>query len=112
MKDATNGRRKFVATAGFAAVAAALGETLIGREVRADDDDRDSNTDKFIRAVQRARLFDLSQLWDENRCRGGAALPLGASRPGGLPAARCLHTECCHSGDVARDPLQCRDTIS
>jgi len=66
MKDATNGRRKFVATAGFAAVAAALGEALIGREVRADDDDRDSNTDKFIRAVQRARLFDLSQLWDEN----------------------------------------------
>ena len=63
MKDATNGRRRFVATAGFAAVAGALGEALIGREVRADDD---HDVDKFIRSVQKARLFDLSQLWDEN----------------------------------------------
>jgi len=63
MKDATNGRRRFVATAGFAAVAAAFGEVLTGREVRADDD---HDVDKFIRAVQRARIFDLSQLWDEN----------------------------------------------
>ena len=63
MNDATNGRRKFVATAGFAALAGALGEALIGREVRADDD---HDVDKFIRAVQKARLFDLSQLWDEN----------------------------------------------
>ena len=63
MKDATNGRRRFVATAGFAAVAAAFGEVLTGREVRADDD---RDVDKFIRAVQRARIFDLSQLWDEN----------------------------------------------
>jgi kynurenine formamidase len=63
MKDATNGRRKFVATAGFAAVAAALGEALTGREVRADDD---HDVDKFIRAVQRAKIFDLSHTWDEN----------------------------------------------
>jgi kynurenine formamidase len=63
MNDATNGRRKFVATAGFAALAGALGEALVGREVRADDD---HDVDKFIRAVQKARLFDLSQLWDEN----------------------------------------------
>jgi kynurenine formamidase len=63
MKDATNGRRRFVATAGFAAVAGALGEALIGREVRADDD---HDVEKFIRTVQKARLFDLSQLWDEN----------------------------------------------
>jgi kynurenine formamidase len=63
MKDATNGRRKFVATAGFAALAGALGEALVGRPVRADDD---HDIDKFIRAVQKARLFDLSQLWDEN----------------------------------------------
>ena len=34
--------------------------------------------------------------------------PLGAARAGGLPAACCLHAQCCHSGDVARDPLQCR----
>jgi kynurenine formamidase len=63
MKDATNGRRRFVATAGFAALAATLGEALVGRPVRADDD---HDVDKFIRAVQKARLFDLSQLWDEN----------------------------------------------
>lgn len=63
MKDATNGRRRFVATAGFAALAGALGEALVGREVRADDD---HDVEKFIRAVQKARLFDLSQLWDEN----------------------------------------------
>jgi hypothetical protein len=63
MNDATNGRRRFVATAGFAALAGALGEALVGREVRADDD---HDVDKFIRAVQKARLFDLSQLWDIN----------------------------------------------
>src|SRR3954469_15757956 len=63
MKDTTNGRRRFVATAGFAAVAGALGEALIGREVRADDD---NDVEKFIRTEQKARLFDLSQLWDEN----------------------------------------------
>src|SRR5262245_16243347 len=62
MKDATNGRRKFVATAGFAAFAGALGQALVGREVRADDD---HDVDKFIKAVQKARLFDLSHTWDE-----------------------------------------------
>ena len=44
-------------------VAGALGEASIGREVRANDD---HYVDKFIRSVQKARLFDLSQLWDEN----------------------------------------------
>jgi kynurenine formamidase len=63
MKDATNGRRKFVATAGLAAVAGALGQALVGRDVRADDD---HDIDKFIRAVQRAKIFDLSHTWDEN----------------------------------------------
>jgi kynurenine formamidase len=58
MKDA-----RFVTTAGFAAVAATLGEVLTGREVRADDD---REVDKFIRAVQKARIFDLSHTWDEN----------------------------------------------
>ena len=72
MKDATNGRRRFVATAGFAALAATLGEALTGREVRADDD---HDVDKFIRAVQRARLFDLSHLWDENSPIAGVNPP-------------------------------------
>jgi kynurenine formamidase len=63
MKDATNGRRRFVAGAGFAALAATLGEALTGREVRADDD---HDVDKFIRAVEKARIFDLSHTWDEN----------------------------------------------
>src|SRR4051812_7070668 len=72
MNDATNGRRRFVATAGFAAVAGALGEALIGREVRADDD---HDVEKFIRTVQKARLFDLSQLWDENSPIAGVNPP-------------------------------------
>jgi hypothetical protein len=72
MNDATNGRRKFVATAGFAALAGALGEAVIGREVRADDD---HDVDKFIRSVQKARLFDLSQLWDENSPIAGVNPP-------------------------------------
>ena len=63
MKDATNGRRRFVATAGFAALAATLGEALTGREVQAHDD---RDVDKFIRAVQKARIFDLSHTWDES----------------------------------------------
>jgi len=72
MKDATNGRRRFVATAGFAAVAAAFGEVLTGREVRADDD---RDVDKFIRAVKKARIFDLSHTWDENSPIAGVNPP-------------------------------------
>jgi len=72
MNDATNGRRKFVATAGFAALAGALGEAVIGREVRADDD---HDVDKFIRSVQKARLFDLSHIWDENSPIAGVNPP-------------------------------------
>jgi kynurenine formamidase len=63
MKNSIPGRRKFVAGAGLAALAATFGEVLTGREVRADDD---SDVDKFVRAVQRAKIFDLSHLWDEN----------------------------------------------
>jgi kynurenine formamidase len=63
MKTSIPGRRKFVTTAGFAALAATFGEVLTGREVRADDA---SDADKFIRAVQRAKIFDLSHEWDEN----------------------------------------------
>jgi kynurenine formamidase len=72
MKDAINGRRRFVATAGFTAVAAALGEVLTGREVRADDD---HDVDKFIRAVQKARIFDLSHTWDEKSPIAGVNPP-------------------------------------
>lgn len=63
MNDSVSGRRKFVAGAGLAALAATFGEALTGREVRADDD---RDVDKFIRAVQRAKIFDLSHLWDES----------------------------------------------
>jgi kynurenine formamidase len=70
--NARNGRRRFVATAGFAALAATLGEALTGREVQAHDDD---DVDKFIRAVQRARLFDLSHTWDENSPIAGVNPP-------------------------------------
>src|SRR5687767_6630622 len=63
MKNSIPGRRKFVAGAGFAALAATFGAVLTGREVRADDA---SDRDNFIRAVQRAKIFDLSHEWDEN----------------------------------------------
>ena len=63
MNDSVSGRRRFVAGAGLAAVAAALGEALTADEVRADGG---INKHNFIRAVQRARLFDLSHTWDEN----------------------------------------------
>jgi kynurenine formamidase len=62
MGTGSSGRRKFVATAG-AAAAAALAEALAGREVRADDGIYKHN---FIRAVQRAKIFDLSHTWDED----------------------------------------------
>ena len=62
MKNSASGRRKFVAGAGLAAVAAALGEALTVEDVRADEG---INKHNFIRAVQRARLFDLSHTWDE-----------------------------------------------
>jgi kynurenine formamidase len=72
MKDASNGRRRFVATAGFAAIAGALGQALVGREVRADDD---HDVDKFIKAVQKARIFDLSHTWDEKSPIAGVNPP-------------------------------------
>jgi kynurenine formamidase len=61
------GRRRFFKTAGLAAAGAALAEVLAGYEVRADDDDGDGiDKENFIRAVKRARIFDLSHTWDEN----------------------------------------------
>jgi kynurenine formamidase len=56
------GRRGFVKTAGLAAAGAVLAELMAGGEVRAEG----INKHNFIRAVQRARIFDLSHTWDEN----------------------------------------------
>jgi kynurenine formamidase len=58
-------RRSFFRTAGAGAAALTLGELLAGRAAAADDDDRDRHDD-FIRRVTKARIFDLSQTWDEN----------------------------------------------
>ena len=61
MKTPTS-RRGFVKAAGLAAAGTLLAEMIAGQEVRADG----INKHNFIRAVQRARLFDLSHTWDEN----------------------------------------------
>src|SRR5882762_11452858 len=55
-------RRSFFKTAGTGAAALALGELMAGRAF-ADDEGRHEG---FIRQVTKARLFDLSQTWDEN----------------------------------------------
>ena len=64
-------RRRFVQTAGLAA-AAALAEAMSGQEVRAAEG---INKHNFIRAVQRARIFDLSHTWDENSPIAGVNPP-------------------------------------
>ena len=64
-------RRRFVQTAGLAAVAA-LAEAMAGQEVRASEG---INKHNFIRAVQRARIFDLSHTWDENSPIAGVNPP-------------------------------------
>jgi kynurenine formamidase len=56
-------RRRFVKTAGLAAAGAALAELIAGSQVRADEGIDKNN---FIRAVKRAKIYDLSHLWDEN----------------------------------------------
>jgi len=61
--EKTTARRRFVKTTGLAAAGAALAEVLAGKQVRADDERKDS--DDFIRMVKRARIFDLSHTWDE-----------------------------------------------
>src|SRR5919197_3808053 len=55
-------RRSFFRTAGAGAAALALGEMLAASPARAAD----ASTADFIRMVQKARIFDLSQTWDEN----------------------------------------------
>jgi kynurenine formamidase len=56
-------RRKFVTTAGLAAAGAALAELISASPARADDR---LTAQQFISTVKRARIFDLSQTWDEN----------------------------------------------
>jgi kynurenine formamidase len=55
-------RRSFFKTAGASAAALALGELMATRAF-ADDEGRHEG---FIRQVTKARIFDLSQTWDEN----------------------------------------------
>src|SRR5438094_509350 len=55
-------RRSFLKTAGAGAAALALGELLAASPVRAAG----ASTADFVRIVKNARLFDLSQTWDEN----------------------------------------------
>jgi kynurenine formamidase len=54
-------RRSFFKTAGAAAAGMALAEALAGSQARAADQSGD-----FISTVLRARIFDLSQTWDEH----------------------------------------------
>ena len=66
-------RRRFMTTAGAAAAGIALAEALGGAVARAEG--RTERTGDFIRSVQRARLFDLSHLWDENSPIAGVNPP-------------------------------------
>ena len=62
-------RRRFLKTA---AAGLAIAQTLAASEARADG--RHSRDD-FIRSVQRARIFDLSHLWDESSPIAGVNPP-------------------------------------
>ena len=66
-------RRKFMRNAGAAAAGLALAEALGTTVARAEG--RGDKVDGFIRDVQRARLFDLSHLWDENSPIAGVNPP-------------------------------------
>jgi kynurenine formamidase len=61
-------RRGFIKTAGLAA----MGAVLAGQEVKADGR---IDADEFIRTVTKARIFDLSHLWDENSPIAGVNPP-------------------------------------
>ena len=77
-------RRKFMQTAGAAAAGLALAEALGATVARAEG--RADRVDDFIRDVRRARLFDLSHLWDENSPIAGVnppyAMELNATHAG------------------------------
>src|SRR5258706_9940798 len=59
-------RRSFFKTAGVGAAALALGELLAARAASAADDGDGGRHEGFIKQVLGARIFDLSQTWDEN----------------------------------------------
>ena len=67
------GRRGFLKTAGLTAAGLALAETLAGHDARATGSGGD--VDAFIRAVTRARIFDLTHTWDENSPIAGVNPP-------------------------------------
>jgi kynurenine formamidase len=66
-------RRKFMRNAGAAAAGLALAEALGVTVARAEG--RGDRVDDFIESVQRAKLFDLSHVWDENSPIAGVNPP-------------------------------------
>jgi kynurenine formamidase len=66
-------RRRFMKTAGATAAGFALAEALGATMARAEG--RSERTDDFIESVQKARIFDLSHLWDENSPIAGVNPP-------------------------------------
>jgi kynurenine formamidase len=68
-----NDRRKFMTTAGAAAVGFGLVEALAGAQAKAHG--RPDRVDDFIRDVLRARIFDLSHTWDETSPIAGVNPP-------------------------------------
>jgi hypothetical protein len=79
MATQNGNRRKFFKAAGALAGGLAVAQALA-------EDGRRGNADDFIRTVQRARIFDLSQLWDENSPIAGVnppyAMALNATHAG------------------------------
>ena len=71
MKESTK-RRGFLKAAGLIATGAALAEALASREAKAN---HGNDRDDFIRTVKRARIFDLSHVWDENSPIAGVNPP-------------------------------------
>jgi kynurenine formamidase len=82
MKETTK-RRGFLKAAGLIATGAALAEALASREAKAN---HGNDRDDFIRTVKRARIFDLSHVWDENSPIAGVnppyAMELAATHAG------------------------------
>jgi kynurenine formamidase len=73
MKETTK-RRGFLKAAGLIATGAAFAEALASREAKATGG-HGSDRDDFIRSVKRARIFDLSHVWDENSPIAGVNPP-------------------------------------
>jgi len=71
MKETTK-RRGFLKAAGLIATGAALAEAFASREAKAN---HGNDRDDFIRTVKRARIFDLSHVWDENSPIAGVNPP-------------------------------------